>query len=197
LFQTLSIMTEQESLQIILSMIDKTKSNLKHQSGFYLVWGWSIFIATSLEYGILVLSDYPYHFLVWPIAILFAIAATIFLSTKMKGEKRVTTYADKALKYLWASWSVVLFLVLAFPAFGNFSWGDAYLFIIALYGLGAAASGGVLNFKPLIYGGIFSFVLAAVAMVTRLYSDFPTMLLFLALSILGSFLIPGFLLRKS
>jgi len=146
---------------------------------------------------LLMLTDYPHHYFVWPVAVLFAVATTIYLAAKTKKSKKVSTYADRSLRYLWAAWSVPLFFVLLFPAFGGYSWGASYLFVIALYGLGATVSGGILNFKPLVYGGIFSFALAALVLFSSLYTHFPTMLLFLALSILGSFLIPGYLLRKS
>lgn len=190
-------MTENESLEIIIKMIDRTKDNLKQQSGFYLIWGWSIFTAASLEYILLQFFAYPNHPIVWPFAILFGVAASIYLGSKLNREKRVVTYADKALKYLWASWSVMLFIIIAFPSFGGYSWSASYLLIIALYGMGTSVSGGILSFKPLVVGGMFSFALAVIIMITGWYSDFSTMLLCLALSILGSYLIPGYLLRKS
>lgn len=190
-------MNEKESLDIILNMIDRTKDNLKQQSGFYLIWGWCIFAAASVEYVLLQFLEYPNHPIVWPFAILFGVAASIYLGSKLKREKRVVSYADRALHYLWASWSAMLFIILIFPAFGGYSWSSTYLLIIALYGMGPLVSGGILSFKPLVFGGIFSFVVAIIVMVTGWYTDFATMLLCLALSILGSYLIPGYLLRKS
>jgi hypothetical protein len=91
----------------------------------------------------------------------------------------------------------MLFIIIAFPSFGGYSWSASYLLIIALYGMGTSVSGGILSFKPLVVGGMFSFALAVIIMITGWYSDFSTMLLCLALSILGSYLIPGYLLRKS
>ncbi|MEM9051555.1 MAG: hypothetical protein AAGC47_05840 [Bacteroidota bacterium] len=190
-------MTEKESLEIIMNMIDRTKENLKEQSGFYLIWGWSIFTAAIVEYVLFVFVDYPHHYFVWPVAILIAVASTIFLATKMNGKKQVTTYADKALNYLWATWSAMLLLVLVFPAVGGISWGVSYVLIIALYGMGTLISGGILSFKPLIVGGIISLAIALVTMITGWFNDFPSMLLALSASICSSFLIPGFLLRKS
>lgn len=190
-------MTEKESIEIIMNMIDRTKENLKEQSGFYLIWGWSIFSAAIVEYVLLVFYQYSHHYFVWPVAILIAVASTIFLATKMNGRKQVTTYADKALNYLWATWSAMLLLVLVFSAVGGISWGVSYVLIVALYGMATLISGGILGFKPLIYGGVFSLALALVIMITGWYKDFPNMLLALSASISASFLIPGFLLRKS
>jgi hypothetical protein len=178
-------------------MIDRTKDNLRQESPFSLVWGGAICEAAILEYGLLVFSEYPNHHVVWPVAILIAVALTVYLGMRIDQQKRVKTYADRALNYLWGSWSAMLFIVLLFPAFNGYSWSAAYVFIVALYGMGTTISGGVLSFRPLIYGGIFSLVLAALTMVTGWHNDFPTMLLILAISILGSFLIPGFLLRRS
>ncbi|MCH2215868.1 MAG: hypothetical protein MK086_11915 [Flavobacteriales bacterium] len=190
-------MTEKESLEIIINMIDRTKENLKEQSGFYLIWGGSIFLAALVEYVLFVFYAYPHHYIVWPVSILIAVAATIFMATKMNRKKQVRTYTDKALNYLWATWSAMLFLVLVFSAVGGISWATSYVLIIALYGMGTLISGGILNFRPLIIGGMISLAIALVSIITGWFSDFPSMLLALCASISASFLVPGYLLRKS
>ncbi len=190
-------MTEKESLEIIVSMLDRTKSNLREQSGFYMIWGWSIFLASSIEYVALIFFEFEYHFMVWPIAILVAVTLTIFKSSRMASSKRTMTYADRSLAYLWSAWSALLFIILLFTGMGGLSWGSSYAFIIALYGMGTTVSGGILRFRPLVLGGIFSFVLSFLALILKLTSNPGTMLLFLALSILGSYLVPAYLLKRA
>ncbi len=64
--------------------------------------------------------------------------------------------------------------------------------IISLYGLGTFVSGGILKFKPLIFGGIFSWVIAIVALfIPEIYS-----LLMVSLSVIVAYLIPGYMLKS-
>jgi len=191
-------MNERESLDLIRDMIDRTKSNLRQQSSFYLIWGWVVLLATLTEYVLLLwFSDFQHHYVVWPIAVLIGIASTLFMASKMSESKKVTTYADRALTYFWSSWSFFLALLLVYAAIGGMSWAHAYALIIALYGMGATVSGGILKFKTLVYGGIFSSLLAVLALFFGFAESFSTMLLFLAISIAVSYLLPGYRLRKS
>jgi hypothetical protein len=191
-------MNEKESLEVIRDMIDRTKSNLRYQSPFYLIWGWLIFLAALLEYSLLTwMPEFTHHHVVWPVAILIGVASTIFLSARRTDSKRVTTYADRALLYFWSSWSFLLMLFLVYSVVMDLSWGSSYAFIIGLYGMGATVSGGILKFNTLVYAGIFSFILAAISLLLGFVAQFDTMLLFLALSIFVSYLIPGYKLRRS
>lgn len=191
-------MTEKENLELIRNMIDRTKGNLRAQSGYYLIWGWLVLLATLSEYVLIqFMPEFVHHYIVWPVVVLIGVGATIYLSAKQKKDRRVTTYADRALVYFWSSWGFVLFLLLFYTIFGGLDWGNSYAFIIALYGMGATVSGGILKFKALVYGGVFSSAIAAFTLFTGISNDFEAMLLFLALSVASSYLIPGYQLRRS
>lgn len=191
-------MNERESIELIRNMIDRTKSNLRSQSPFYLVWGWVILSATLTEYVLITwFGEFEHHYVVWPLAVLIGVASTIFLSATRSATERVVTYADRSLMYFWSSWSFFLLLILVYTGIGGLTWGDTYAFIIALYGMGATVSGGILRFKALVYGGIFSSVLAVLALVFGFTESFSSMLLLLAVSIFFSYLLPGYKLRRS
>jgi hypothetical protein len=69
---------------------------------------------------------------------------------------------------------------------------------MGLYGLGTFISGGILKFKPLVFGGIASFVLVALTVfIPALSESFNGALLMLAASIIVSYLIPGYMLKRS
>ena len=77
-------------------------------------------------------------------------------------------------------------------------WKTSFLLIMGLYGLGTFISGGLLRFKPLIYGGVASFVLVVLtATIPALFADFQRALIMLGLSIVVSYLIPGYMLKRS
>ena len=72
-------------------------------------------------------------------------------------------------------------------------WGSTvFPFFMVLYGLGTFVSGSVIQFKPLIIGGIISWVLAVIAV----YLQYDYQILMGALAILFSYIIPGHLLRN-
>jgi len=94
--------------------------------------------------------------------------------------------------YLWYGFLAAIFIILFMAANGTVSWVASNALIITLYGLGTFVSGGLLNFKPLIFGGIFSWVLAIVTLfIPEMYS-----LLTVALSVIVAYLIPGYMLSS-
>ena len=66
-------------------------------------------------------------------------------------------------------------------------------FFILFYGLGAFVSGKLLQFKPLVAGGIVSWCLSAIS----IWVDFDHQALFAAASILFSYIIPGYLIART
>jgi hypothetical protein len=60
-----------------------------------------------------------------------------------------------------------------------------------LYGMATFISGGLLNFRPLILGSLFSFLAAIVSVFLQNEEQF----ICLAFSVLCSYIIPGHLLR--
>ncbi len=191
-------MDEQKSIEIIRNMIAHSKRNLQNQSPFYLLWGWVIFIAAIANF-VMLYREVSIHYLVWPVAITAGIIGSIVLGIRMKKKARTVTFIDRAMSFLWSGWVAFLFLVLAAAGMGYFSWALTYALIIGLYGLGTFVSGGILRFKPLIVGGIFSFAIALFCLLLRFTAKehFDLMLVALALSILVSYLIPGYLLRRA
>ncbi len=93
------------------------------------------------------------------------------------------------MRYLWMAFLVVLMMTLLFmPRLGQ---DHVYPFILLLYGLSTFVSGGVLRFKPLIYGGIACWVCGAGA----IFVTFDIQLLLLAAAVVLGYIIPGHMLR--
>jgi membrane protein implicated in regulation of membrane protease activity len=69
----------------------------------------------------------------------------------------------------------------------------AYPIIMFLYGLGTFVSGGILKFRPLVWGAVGAWATGIAA----LFVTFQHQLILLAISVLVSYLIPGYLLSKS
>jgi hypothetical protein len=180
----------EQSLQLIQSMISKTKQSMSDNSIYFLVWGWLTFIACIGQFVLKHIYDYEKHYMVW-LLLVIGIVFTVYQG--IKDEKKVTarTYVDESMKNLWMGMGIC-FVVQAAMVFFNLSLGVTILpFYIMLYGLGTFISGNIIRFRPMIIGGIMAWALAIGA--TRANYDYQ--LLFAAAALLFSYIIPAYLLR--
>jgi hypothetical protein len=183
--------TNEESLLIIRSMIDTAKEGIRDNGFMYLLWGWLVFVAAIGNYVMMKFTTFEHPYVTWPVLMISGgIVSTIYGFRKSK-TVRVRTYVDTSFSYLWSAYGISLFMVLFF----TFKLGleNAYPIIMILYAIGTFVSGGILRFKPLIFGGIACWVLAAVSF----FLPFEFQLLTLALSVLLAYIIPGHLLKIS
>lgn len=180
---------QKESLQVIESMINASKRKISENGFGFLYWGWLVFIL-SLAHFILIKINYENAAMIWSVMSIAWIPYVIYYVRKEKN-KKATTYIDSFMGYLWLAFGVSLIIVLIF--IGRYNWAIAYPTLIILYGIGTFVSGGILKFNPLIYGGVACWIIAIVAT----FVTFEYQLLFLALSLLLSYIIPGHLLKAS
>lgn len=179
----------QQSLQLIQSMIEKTKANISESSFDFLLWGWLAFTAILGEYVLKVFFNYAHHEIVWLIMFVGVIVSIIY--HRKKAPARPRTYIGDAMSYLWGGLGVCFFILIILFANIKGGWLFCYPFYIVLYGLGTFVSGMILKFRPLVIGGIFNWILALVA----IRFDFDTQMLICAAALLTSYIIPGHLLR--
>jgi hypothetical protein len=179
----------QESLQLIQSMIDKTKRQLSANSIFFLLWGWITFIGCTGQFLLKHVLNYEKHYLVWLLVIIGA-GASFYLGKKYSKTSRVKTYVGESMSSLWMGMGIGFF-VLSF-IISRQGWGhNVFPYFMLMYGLGTFVSGRILQFKPLVIGGIGSWVLAIVST----YLSYDYQILMAALAILVSYIIPGHLLN--
>jgi len=183
-------LTEKESLKIISEMISTAKGNLKDNAFFYLLWGWLVLVASLSNYVMLQLH-LQYAYLPWPVLMTIGGIASVVAGYRLGKRKRVITVIDKAMIYLWWGFLVVILIILFMTGMGKISWLTTYPLIISLYGLGTFVSGGILKFKPLLIGGIACWVISIIAF----FVSPLNVLLLTALSIVISYLIPGYMLK--
>src|SRR3954469_23801022 len=93
-------LTPQESLLLISSMIESTKSSISDKSHFFLLWGWATMAGCLLQYFLLAIVHYPRHYYAWfvtPVALLLHV---IFIYKYERNEK-VKTFISEANRYVW------------------------------------------------------------------------------------------------
>lgn len=185
--------TPQESLQLIESMINRAKDKYAEDGSMYLMWGWLVFICSLLQFLLLHVFQYEYHYIVWLVTIPFFIYQYFYVSKKQRQQK-VVTYTDNIVGYVWITFAIVIIL-LGFIV-GLLTTGEYYTHIIhillAIYGMPVFLTGVIVRFKPLTIGGIACWILCIISCFITIY-DYQFLLIPVAM--LVAWIIPGYLLR--
>jgi hypothetical protein len=181
----------EQSLQLIQSMIEKTKSNISQNRFYFLFWGWLVFSTVLAQFILKVVFQYTHHYLVH-LMVIPAVVITIYYA-KTHHKRTHRTYIGESMSYLWTGIGISFF-ILSF-LISNLQEGflNGYPFFILFYGLGTFVSGRILQFKPLVIGGIVNWILACLC----IFVSFDYQMLIAALAILTSYIIPGHLIRPN
>jgi hypothetical protein len=180
----------QESLRIIQTMIEKARNSVADKSFYFLLWGWLVFIAAIGQFILKVIVKTEWHPVVWNLMIVGSIVS-IFHSRKEHEKKRVKSYVDESIGYLWIAVGITQgLLIFVFARQGD--WQDCYTFFILLYSIGCFVTGRILKFRPLVWGAVSGWLLA----ILTTFAGYDYNILVMALAILVSYIIPGYILRK-
>lgn len=186
-------MNEKQALLVIEEMINKAKSEIKDNGFYFMFWGWMVFIAAVVNYYLLMFTEYEYHSIPWMILMPLAGIVTWIVSIREKRKKvQVKTYVDDMMKYMVRAFAISLFIVCFTMPMGN-QWKAFYPTIMIVYSIWLYASGGMLKFKPLMWGGVLNWALAAVGYV---FPSTQIHLILIAVAVLGGYIIPGYLLKR-
>lgn len=183
----------QQSLQLIESMINKAKGKYANDGLMYLVWGWLVFGCSLLQFLLLHEFKYQHHYIVW-LATIPAFIFQAFYSSKKSKQRKVVTYTDSIIGFVWLTFAIVIIL-LDFIV-GVLTTGEYYTHIfhilLAVYGMPVFLTGVIIRFKPLIFGGIACWVLCIISTFIKVY-DYQ--LLLIPVAMLLAWIIPGYMLR--
>ncbi|MBL7909743.1 MAG: hypothetical protein JNJ41_01655 [Bacteroidia bacterium] len=181
-------MMPEESLQIINAMINTAKNKLA-DDGFHLIfWGWLVTFCALIHYVTIKLNIQGGEW-VWMLMPLGGIVSGIYGYKQGKSQK-VKTHIDSYIGYVWIGFIISLFVTLFFGYAHGIK--ATYFFLMLLYGMATFVTGGILNFKPLIYGSLFSFAFAVVSV----FVGEVDQLLCIAAALILSYIIPGHMLRS-
>ncbi len=181
-------LSPRDSIELIQNMISKTKNAVADSSVFFLLWGWVVFIACILQYVLKNIVHYQHHYAAWGM-IFIGIAGSVYLGIQKGKSTKVKTYISESIEQLWFGIGVTYF-ALAF-IFAKIGYENAFTFYMLLYGIGCFVTGRLLQFSPLVWGGIGAWLLA----ILSVYLSYDTNIVLTAVSILISYIIPGYLLR--
>ena len=178
----------EQSLQVIQTMINKTKQQITDKSKFFLLWGWLAVAAISGQFFLKVIMHSQKFYYVW--LIMFAgIAITLYWRKQDGRKEKVKTYVGESMGHLWLGMAISFFVMSML--FTKFGWYYCYPFFILMYGLGTFVTGRLLSFQPFVIGGILAWILSIVAA----QFDFDYQMLFAVAALLVSYIIPAYIFR--
>lgn len=180
-------LSEKESLDIIMNMIQAAKTDLSDESFYYLLWGWLVLIA-SLGHFTLLQLNLEMAPLVWLLMPLGGFITAVHGYRQGRKENR-KTYVDEFMKYVLIAFLISLVVILLFM---NKLGQSTYPMILVIYGVWLFISGGALKFRPLMIGGIINWVMASVAF----FATLEIQLLCIAFAVGMGYIIPGYLLKR-
>lgn len=181
----------EQSLKVIQSMIEKAKTNVKDNSFYFLLWGWLVFIASVLHFCLLKFTNFDQPYLAWNL-MWIGVIISIVKGIKENKNSNVKTYIDETMKFFGMSLGI-LYTGLAL-IFGKYDlWVYSFPIYILVYAVACFFTGAIMQFKLLKWMGLFCVVLV----IASLYVSFQWQLLFLAMAVLISYIIPGHILSAN
>lgn len=198
-------LSEKESLELITTMIHRAKDSY-HDSGIgSIMWGAVIMTCSLVTYAQF-RFQFRMPFDIWLLTLL-AIIPQVFISIRENRQKKVRTYNDIAMDYLWIAFGISIFLLIhantgitrGLQGAGNYFESTGFRFydyttslFLIIYGFPTFVTGGIMKFRPMIIGGIFCWICSIAAVYTPALTD----LLLMAAAACLAWLIPGIILYK-
>ncbi|HJZ40351.1 MAG TPA: hypothetical protein VJ203_08295 [Bacteroidales bacterium] len=181
----------EEGLRTIYAMIQSAKSTIGENYLYYLLWGYLVLITCIAEYALITLFRYDQHYLVWPVLMGLGVFASVLFNLRQKKRSTSKSLIGQVMVYFWGGWLVSFVILIVFA-----NLRESYTVILPLamvmYGLGIFVSGGVIDFRPLIIGGILSWIAAVVSF----FQPHAVQLLIMIGVVIVSYIVPGHLLRR-
>jgi uncharacterized protein with PQ loop repeat len=203
-------LTEKESLALITQMINKAKDSYHDTGTGAMMWGAVITICSLVKLSE-IHFDYRLPFDIYLLTIL-AVIPQIFITIREKKQRKVKSYDDTYMDYLWMAFGICIFLLIfiinaIFHALqpleaeykslaghsSSFKLNEfiAPLFLL-LYGMPTFVTGAACKFKPMLWGGLLCWTCCIICIFTPVKID----LLLTALSAVAAWFIPGLIMEK-
>jgi hypothetical protein len=191
-------MTPEESLNLIGEVISNTRSNLKTDSFFFLLWGWLIALAAIMEAVILWNAGRMNEWknvgllsgLTWGGLVFIGLIVQVFYVRKHYVKRPYKNFFEKIISYMWILSALIIFLLVYVSGVRHES-PEPY--ILASVSIPTVLTGLMTRFRPLVIGGVVFILFAVISVNIELeYLRSLTS----AVAMICGYLIPGYMLRK-
>jgi hypothetical protein len=166
-------LTERESLDIIQRMISQAKNSYYDSGTAPLMWGIVVFVCS----------------IIWLLTFI-AIAPQVYISIREKKNRPFKSYNDQFGSYIWGGFGICIFILTFYQNRVSAPYHITTLYMM-LYGLPTFITGGLMNFRPMLIGGLICWVCA----IGGLFLPYKANIILLAVCALSAWLIPGLILR--
>ena len=196
-------MTAQESLEVITSMINRTKERYFGNGNILLLWGFLTVAVTILVWIMLLTTQKPIWNLFWIALPVIGIPLTSIIAKKQSIKDGGKTYSDKVISKLWLI-TGLLFVVMAiacflFKAIGNICcWSTFLPFTLIIIPLSILAQGLIVKESSMIGGGFFALIIGIFTLCcvsTNIPLGVNWFLPLFIVSFIFMMIIPGFVLN--
>ena len=150
-------MTEKESLELITSMIKRTRERYVGDGNIMLMWGYLTVVVAALVWILLVKTHNEAWNMLWLAIGVIGGIATPIMSKKSEKKNGVKSYSDKITSQIWTTIGIVAVVAMLFCfgfAFkGINAWGMMLVYPLVIVSMGEIAQGIVVKEKSLFVGG--------------------------------------------
>ncbi len=160
-------LTEKESLEVITSMIARTKVRYLGSGNILLMWGYLAVFSSILVWILLAATRQNVWNWLWFAIPVIGMPLTSIMARREKRTDGVVTYSDKITSHLWSIFGVseiVLTLIcLGFSLFGGIKcWTAMIVYTIIAAPFAEIAQGLIVKEKSLTWGGIVGLAIGMV-----------------------------------
>jgi hypothetical protein len=181
-------MTEEESLALITSMLNKARNSYIESGIGPLFWGALITFCSLFTF-----AELQFHFRIgfdiWVLSF-FALFPQVYFMIRLRRQRNFKPHDEQAMNAVWGSFAICIFL-LSFYVNQTKAPHQAALFMM-MYGVPTFITGGIRRFRPMLAGGLVCWVCSIVSY----YTELPVQMLLMAVSAASAWLIPGLILRR-
>lgn len=192
-------LTEKESLEVITSMIARTKERYVGNGKILLMWGYLVVTVAILNWVLVVSTgNRAWHWL-WFAIPLIGYPTTLIMSREQERERDVITYSDKMTSKLWTlvgiSEFVAILLCFAIQfAFAKNCWFAMMVYSILILPIAVIIQGSIIKERSFVVGGSTGLTIGLFMLccaIGRVAISGDLLILLLILAIISTMIIPG------
>ncbi|WP_290463944.1 hypothetical protein [Duncaniella muris] len=160
-------LTEKESLEVITSMIARTKVRYLGSGNILLMWGYLAVFTSILVWILLAATQQNVWNWLWFAIPVIGMPLTAIMSRREKRTDGAVTYSDKITSHLWSIFGVseivLTFICLGFSLIGGIKcWTAMIVYTIIAAPFAEIAQGLIVKEKSLTWGGIVGLAIGMV-----------------------------------
>ena len=181
-------LTPAQSLDVINQMVAQAKRSFQRSNFFFLLWGVLLAVAGIADHYLRA-NGFQTNGAVWGIASAIGGVVSAVYGYRQGKKQGVSTLMDRVQAAIWGTFAITMVLIIIGTVSQQINPNP---YILLLTGLPTFATGALIRFRPLMFGGV---VFWAFGILSFFFLHEYSSLVFAAAIVFG-YLIPGLLLRK-